>query len=638
MAESSASFFSRSFRLWAAFLLAADIAAHADDGDQPIVDGSSLPSRSQATAPPPSWAGKAFRNGVVAVANPYGAEAGAQILEQGGNAIDAAVAIAYALNVVEPQSSGIGGGGFMMIHLARGGRTFSIDSREKAPAGATRDMFAGVPSPTLQGVAVGVPGMVRGTALALRRHGKFPLAHVMAPAIRFAEKGFVATPRYVATSCNPRSQNSPEAAAFFCPGGQVPAQGTLIVNKPLAATLRKIAANGPDCFYEVSLARGCDIALGVVQGQRFSRPAASDPFAKHGGSMTLGDLRDYRAVERVPIEGSYRGYRIKSMGPPSSGALTAIQILKMLEQFPLGDGQQGFGFGSVKTLNVMAEAMRLGFADRADWMGDADFAPVPRKGLIDDTYLQKRGAAIVPGVLISPNPLPGDPRPYDTAGARPAQPVVKDAPATGPENGTTHFSVVDRWGNMVSYSNTIESSHGIGVFAGYPRRDGSFRNFGFLLNNELTDFNAAPSTNRVTGEEGYNDVQPGKRPRSSMAPTMLFTPEGEPWLAFGSPGGASIINSVVNIMVNLIDHKMPLQEAIDAARISVASDRPSVTLEEGFPQDTIQGMSSLGYQVSIGEVGAVQAVMVDQRTGKQYGAADSRREGTVIGLPRQGGR
>jgi gamma-glutamyltranspeptidase/glutathione hydrolase len=198
--------------------------------------------------------------------------------------------------------------------------------------------------------------------------------------------------------------------------------------------------------------------------------------------------------------------------------------------------------------------------------------------------------------------------------------------------------VVDKWGNVVSYTNTIESGYGIGVFAGYKRTDGSFRNHGFLLNNELTDFNTTPSTNPWTGSDGYNDVQPAKRPRSSMAPTMLFTPAGEPFLAYGSPGGATIINSVVNITVNLIDHKMGLQEAVDAARISVAGAGSNVTLEGRFPSSTADAMRALGYTVSIGDVGSVQAVLVDQQTGKQYGAADNRREGTVIGLPRPQGR
>jgi gamma-glutamyltranspeptidase/glutathione hydrolase len=614
--------------------------AHADsEGETLGVESSvKLPPRAQGT--PPSWTGKAYRQGVVAVANPFGAEAGAKILEQGGNAIDAAVAIAYALNVVEPQSAGIGGGGFMMVHLASTGQTFAIDTRERAPAGATRDMFADVPSASLQGVAVGVPGMVRGTAMAVEKYGRLPLAQVLQPAIRLADEGFAATPRFVSSpncpSSTSRAKNSPESAEYFCPGGQAIPAGTLVQNKPLAETFRLIAQHGPDCFYKLDLEKGCDIAMGIVEGQKWNRPQALNG---KGGSMTLADLEAYQPAVRTPIEGTYRGYRIKSMAPPSSGALTIIQILKMLERFPLGDAAKGFGFGSVNTLNVMADAMRLAFADRAVWMADADFVPVPTKGLINDDYLATRGTGITPGVRLLPATLlSSDPRPYQTAGLAPSVRLAVAEPGPGMENGTTHFSVVDKWGNVVSYTNTIESGYGIGVFAGYTKADGSVRKHGFLLNNELTDFNTTRSTNPWTGEAGYNDVQPLKRPRSSMSPTMLFSPEGKPILAYGSPGGATIINSVVNITINLIDHKMGLQEAVDAARISVASGGSTVALENRFPTTTADALRALGYAVSIGDVGSVQAVLIDRQTGKQYGAADDRREGTVIGLPRPGGR
>ena len=608
----------------------------ADEGDETPGVQSSVTLPAQAKGNPPSWAGKAFRQGVVTAGNPYGAEAGAQILEQGGNAIDAAVAIAYALNVVEPQSAGIGGGGFMMIHIARTGKTFAIDSREKAPAGATPTMFVGVPSPSLQGVAVGVPGMVRGTAKALEEYGNLSLAQVLQPAVKLADEGFAATPRYTAVSCNGRSTNSPEAEAYFCPGGQPVPVGSLVQNKPLAETFRLIAANGPDCFYTMIPAKGCDIAKGIVEGQKFNRPQA--PNGK-GGSMTFEDLANYKAATREPTEGKYRGYRIKSMSPPSSGGLTMIQMLKMLERFPLGDASKGFGFGSVNTINVMADAMRLAFADRSIWMGDSDFVPVPAKGLLNPDYLSLRGAAIVPGARINPNPTPGDPLPYQSAGLAPRTMLAVAEPVTGPGETTTHFSVVDNAGNIVTYTNTIESSHGIGVFAGYTRPDGSFRNFGFLLNNELTDFNLAPTTNSYTGTAGYNDVQPNKRPRSSMNPTMIFASDGKPFAAFGSPGGATIINSVLNVTLNLIDHKMSLQDAIDAPRASVTSAGSAISLEPGFSQATRDGLLKLGYTLpATADIGSVQAVIVDMQTGKQYGGADARREGTVIGLPRPRGK
>jgi gamma-glutamyltranspeptidase/glutathione hydrolase len=587
---------------------------------------------------PPQASGPAYKKGVVAVANPYAAEAGARILERGGNAIDAAVAIAYALNVVEPQSAGIGGGGFMMIHLDKGSRTFVIDTREKAPAGATPDMFVGVPNSSLQGVAVGVPGMVRGTADAVRKYGRLDLDEVLRPAIKLADEGFAATPRYAAVSCNSRSQNSPEAAAFFCPGGVAPVEGSLVQNKPLAQTFKLIARHGPDCFYKYMPQKGCDIAKGIVEGQKFNRPQA--PNGK-GGSMTYADLENYRAVERKPVEGSYRGYPIKAAMPPSSGGLTVIQMLKMLERFPIGDASQGYGFGSVNTINVMADAMRLAFADRSIWMGDSDFVPVPGRGLLHPTYVGLRGAAIVPGSRIDPNPTPGDPLPYDNPGHPGGKRLAVAEPVTGPGETTTHFVVADKWGNMVSYTNTIESSHGIGVFAGYTREDGSFRNHGFLLNNELTDFNTTPSTNPFTGSAGYNDVQPAKRPRSSMVPTMIFTPKGDPFIAYGSPGGATIINSVLNVTLNLIDHKMTLQDAINAPRVSITGTGSAISRDNGIApavglsQGTVDGLTALGYTVGApADIGSVQAVLVDPKSGKQYGAADARREGTVIGMNR----
>lgn len=594
---------------------------------------------------PPSWAGKAFRQGVVATANPYAAEAGAKILENGGNAVDAAVAIAYALNVVEPQSAGIGGGGFMLIHLARTGQTFAIDSRERAPAGATPGMFAGksFDAASTAGIAVGVPGMVRGTALAVETWGNLQLADVIAPAIKLADAGFAATPRYVSASCSSRARNYPETEAYFCPGGvSRVAVGELVQNLPLAATLRTIAANGPDAFYSG------DIAVGIVEGQKRFRSGVAGSV---GGTMTLADLADYEATVRAPVEGKYRGFTIKAMNSPSSGGLTLIQMLKMVERFPLSDASQGFGFGTTRTLNVMAEAMRIGFADRATWMGDADFSYVPDKGLINPVYTMIRGAAINPDARINPNPVAGDPRPYDIASLETNTRYAATESFSGPGGSTTHFSVVDKSGNMVTYTNTIESSHGAGMFAGYYPpgcvQITCFRNFGFLLNNELTDFNFTPSLNPFTGDPATNDVAPGKRPRSSMVPTMIFNADGEPIIAYGSPGGATIINSVFNVTLNLLDHRMTIQDAIDAPRISVTAAGGSIARDNGAPNSkftgfsaaAIAGLTAIGHVVQApADIGSVQAVVVDAHTGKQYGAADARREGTVIGLPRPGGK
>ncbi|HEU0198974.1 MAG TPA: gamma-glutamyltransferase [Burkholderiaceae bacterium] len=618
-------------------------AALADEADGTLGVESSVTLPPQAKGKPPNWAGQAFQQGVVSVANPYGAEAGAQILEQGGNAIDAAVAIVYALNVVEPQSAGIGGGGFMLIHLAKTGETFTIDSREKAPTAATPNMFEGksFDAASTSGLAVGVPGMVRGTALALKSWGNLSLAQTLAPAIKLADEGFAATPRYVSASCSARARNYPESEAYFCPGGvSRVAVGELVRNVPLAETLRTIANQGPDAFYSG------DIAQGIIEGQKRFRSIAG----AEGGRMTLADLAAYQPAVRAPVVGKYRGYTIKAMSSPSSGGLTLLQMLGMVERFPLGNAGQGYGFGSTRTLNVMAEAMRIAFADRAVWMGDADFSFVPEKGLINPIYTMMRGAAINPDARITPNPVAGDPRPFEMADAPAATQLVTVDSFSGPGGTTTHLSVVDQWGNMVSYTNTIESSHGAGMFAGYYppgcTEIACFRSFGFLLNNELTDFNFSPSDNPFTGEPATNDVQPHKRPRSSMTPAMIFDPAGKPIIAYGSPGGATIINSVFNVTLNLIDHGMTIQDAIDAPRLSVTAAGGAINIDNGAPGSrfngfspaSLDGLRALGHTVNAPlDIGSVQAVVVDAKTGKQYGAADARREGTVIGLPRPRG-
>jgi gamma-glutamyltranspeptidase/glutathione hydrolase len=305
----------------------------------------------------------------------------------------------------------------------------------------------------------------------------------------------------------------------------------------------------------------------------------------------------------------------------------------------------------------MAEAMRIAFADRAVWMGDADFSYVPAKGLIDRTYVEMRGNAINPDARQATNPVAGDPRQFDVVEAPASKHLASIESFAGPGGSTTHFSVIDEQGNMVSYTNTIESSHGAGMFAGYHppgcAEVACFKSFGFLLNNELTDFNFTPSTNSFTGDPATNDVEPGKRPRSSMVPAMIFNKHGEPIIAYGSPGGATIINSVFNVTLNLLDHGMTIQDAIDAPRLSVTAAGGSVSIDNGapgsrfnppgsavvgFPQASLDGLRALGHTVNApADIGSVQAVVVDARNGKQYGAADARREGTVIGLPRRHG-
>lgn len=568
-------------------------------------------------------------DGVVAVSHPAAAAAGARMLAQGGNAIDAAAAVQFALNVVEPQSSGIGGGSFMLIHLAKTGETVIVDSRERAPAAARADMFApdGLPMPFIQastsGLAVGVPGTLRGVDTALRRWGTMKLAKTLAPAIELAEHGFRVN-RFLAEDIahdDGRTQFQPETAAIFRPGGVPLVEGDWLVQPDLAKTLKLIAAKGPHVFYRGPMARA------IVKAQQRTR---SELGAASRGRMTLADLTRYQVAIRQPLIGHYRGWTLAGMPPPSSGGLTPFQMLKLLERFPLGDATQGYGFGSPRTLHVMIEAMRLAFADRAVWIGDDDAVPVPKLGLLHPGYLATRTALINPDRRMN-TPQAGDPQPWDTSAATRAKPsrTRQESPHT------THFSIVDRWGNVVSVTSTIEYTWGSGI---------TVPGYGFLLNNELTDFNYVPGADAATGNPGANDVAPAKRPRSSMAPTLLLK-DGKPVAAFGSPGGSSIINSVLNVTLNLIDHGMTPQQAIDAPRLSVTQATGQVNCEGGVSymqprfsvatQDALRtlghiGLGGAGTEGCQQTIGSVQAVFIDLTTGSHRGAADPRREGTVI--------
>lgn len=574
--------------------------------------------------------------GVVAVSHPLAAAAGARVLARGGNALDAAAAVQFALNVVEPQSSGIGGGGFMMVHLGKTGETFVVDSRERAPAAASANMFMqdgtamSFDTASASGLSVGVPGTLLGVNAALRRWGTLRLADTLAPAIALAAKGFRINRFLAADIANDgeRTRRQPETAAIFHPGGVPLTEGELLIQPDLAKTLKLIATKGTDVFY-----RG-PIAAAIVAAQQRSRTV---PASFGAGRMTRADLDHYRVVIRQPVISTYRGWTVVSTPPPSSGGLTVMQMLKLLEAYPLGDVRQGFGFGSANTLHVMIESMRLAFADRAVWIGDEDFIAVPKRGLLHPAYLATRARMIHLDQRMA-TPAAGNPLPYEST--RPQAAITLEAIPTEMEKGlhTTHFSIVDRWGNVVSYTSTIENTWGSGI---------TVPGYGFLLNNELTDFNFVPAANRTAGNPGANDVAPHKRPRSSMAPTMLFK-GNKAFAAFGSPGGSTIINSVLNTTLNLIDHHMSLQQAIDAPRLSVTDAAGTVSCEgiahfmqPRFSIQTQDALRARGHQ-SLGErssnactasIGSVQGVAIDLKTGIQYGAADQRREGTVITVP-----
>jgi gamma-glutamyltranspeptidase / glutathione hydrolase len=601
--------------------------------------GIVLPPTTEVVPAAPAWDGVAYKGGVVSVSHPLAAKAGADVLARGGNAIDAAAAIQFMLNVVEPQFSGIGGGGFMMVHLAKHNRSFAIDAREKAPATATPTQFVLTNVPAAQrftlastsGLAVGVPGTLAALDTALDRWGTIKLRDAIAPAIEVAEKGFRIN-RFLAANIagdGGRTSFQPETAAIFRPGGVALVEGDLLVQPDLGKTLRLIAKQGTKVFYKG------EIAEALVAAQQRSRTPVA---AEGAGRMTMRDLANYNVVIRDPVQVDYRGWTVSAMSPPSSGGLTVGQMLLMLERFPMGDASQGYGFGQPGTMHVMAEAMRLAFADRAVWMGDEDFVPVPKRGLLNPDYVATRSVMINPTSRMA-TPAAGNPLPYDAAMQGNKKTDFK--PHHGEEEArpshTTHFSVVDKWGNVVSYTTTIESTWGTGI---------TVPGYGFLLNNELTDFNFDPTANAATGNPGANDVAANKRPRSSMAPAIVFKGR-EPVAAFGSPGGSTIINSVFNVTLNLIDHGMSIQQAINAPRLSVTSATGGVSCEgvEAFQQPkfsiaTQDALRALGHLVPgtagtngcTAAIGSVQGVVIDLRTGRQYGGADPRREGTVIGL------
>ncbi len=612
-------------------MLAATGCATDEDGGVSLLEPLGIPGGATA---------EAFSGGIVTAAHPLAAEAGGRVLANGGNAIDAAVVTQFVLNVVEPTSSGIGGGGFMGVHLS-GGRTFFIDSREKAPAAASPTMFLqcdpncdGTNNKTIgdfedratSGIAVGVPGTLLGLAHALENYGSgnYSLARALEPAIELAENGFGINARLAELTADDRTGYWDETAATFRDENDDPlAEGFLLVQPDLAKTFRLIAANGVSAFYTGPM------AAAIALAQERSRETVGTPGK---GRMVKQDLQDYLEagiVERDAVMANYRGYTIAGMPSPSSGGNTVGQILACLEQFPLGNERRGFGEGALNTVNAMAESMRLAFSSRSVWMGDADFVELPDEGLLAAGYLKPRCEQISATARLD-EPRPGDPRPFD-----PDFDIDRAADIASGEEGevgidTTHFSVIDGDGNVVSYTSTIEGTWGSGI---------TVPGYGFLLNNELTDFNSEPMANDNPGayDPGANDVAAGKRPRSSMSPSIVF--DGDELLAaYGSPGGSTIINTVVNMTVNLIDHRMSVQEAIDAPRLHTSGG--AISLEPGFDLRVIDGLEALGHEVNVSDFGdaaepyvqgSVQAIVVDPNTGLRYGGADSRRAGTVTG-------
>ena len=535
------------------------------------------------------------QRGAVSAADPRAVAAGVEMLRAGGSAADAAFATMLALTVVEPQSSGIGGGGFLIYHDQRRGRLSSYDGRETAPRAATPGYFLGPDGRprgfrdvVAGGMSVGVPGNIRLMALAHARHGRLAWARLFQPAIRLARDGFAITPRLYRALAADGSLAGFSAWGrqyFYQPDGTPKPVGTVLRNPELAALLTRIARRGPNAFYT-----GPDAEALV----RTVREASRNP-----STMTMADVAGYRARIRQPVCGRYRVYRICGMAPASSGGTTVLAILKQLERFNL----RALGRDNPAAWHLIGESMRLAYADRDAWQGDSDFVAVPVAGLVDPAYLAARSLQISPDRAI----------PHVTAG-RPPGIRRQVAGVELQEAGTSHFVAVDGRGNVATYTSTIESAFGSGLTVN-----------GFFLNNELTDFNFSPVTD---GQPAANRVQGGKRPRSSMSPTIVYGPDGRVRLALGAAGGSTIIAQVAKAIIGVLDWDLSAQDAIALPQLIGMGDR--VTVERGTALEAlIPQLQALGQTVVPVEPG-YKANAIERVRGRWAGAADPRSEGTWL--------
>jgi gamma-glutamyltranspeptidase / glutathione hydrolase len=529
-------------------------------------------------------------HGMVSSQEALASRIGVEVLERGGNAVDAAVAIGFTLAVTLPRAGNLGGGGFMLVHEAESGETVAIDYREMAPAAAYRDLFLDAAGEVdsekawYSRSAAGVPGTVAGLALALERYGTLSLAEALAPAIRLAEEGIVVTSDLSDSleSHRERLLSVPASAAiFFHDDGRAYQPGETLVQADLARSLKEIAKGGPGAFYRGAIAE---------------RIAAD--MAANDGPMTRDDLATYQAVVRAPVHGSYRGYDVYSMPPPSSGGVHLVEILNILEGYPLGElGQNG-----AETIHLMAEAMKLAYADRSQHMGDPDFWPVPVAGLTAKAYAEALRATIDPKRARPADEIrPGDPAPYES-----------------PE--TTHFSVMDRWGNAVANTYTLNFGYGSGIVAAGT---------GILLNDEMDDFSSKPGVPNAYGLIGgaANAIEPGKRPLSSMTPTIVVK-DGRAFLATGSPGGSRIITTTLQIILNVIDHGMNIAAATYAPRVHHQWLPDELQVERGLSPDTLAALAAMGHNlVEVDAMGSTQSVL--HNDDGYFGAADPRRPGAL---------
>ena len=482
--------------------------------------------------------------GAVATVSELATQIGVNVLEAGGNAVDAAIAAAAVVNVTEPFSAGIGGGGFMLVYLADEDRVVGIDAREMAPAAATPDMFLDpatgesipfYPERISSGLAVGVPGTLAGWQEALARYGTLSLSEVLQPAIEIAENGFEVTQVFhdQVESNRERFAAFTSTSALYLPNGEAPEVGSTFTNPDLAATFRLIADEGVNAFYRGPI--GEDLVAAVQNPPTVENP----PFEVRAQTMTMADLDAYDVPMREPVSAEYRDYTVVGMAPPTSGGLTIGLILNTLEGYDLG------ALPREEAIHRMLEASRLAYSDRGAYMGDADFVNVPVQGLLSQDYADARREEI--GDEAGDDPAPGNPFAYQDD---PSPPLGAPETADTESTSTTHIVTADAQGNAVSFTTTIESIGGSGIVV--PGR-------GFLLNNELTDFSSDPV--------GPNAPEPFKRPRSSMSPTFVFE-GGDLRMALGSPGGSTIITTVMQIILNVVDFDMTLEEAVEAPRFT----------------------------------------------------------------------
>jgi gamma-glutamyltranspeptidase/glutathione hydrolase len=545
------------------------------------VFSAGAPARSQARAPEPERG----RRAMVASASDLATRVGVGILRKGGNAVDAAAAVGLALAVTYPIAGNLGGGGFMLLRTAEG-KTVAIDYRETAPARAKRDLYldgAGAVRPgasTTGYLAVGTPGTVAGLGLAVERYGKLKWRDVVEPARKLAAEGFPVSQTLSRTLKASKLGQFPESRRIFLRDGRPYAEGELFRQPDLAQTLARLRDKGPREFYEGRTAE-----------------LLAEDMKRHGGLITQQDLRDYRPQVRVPVRGSYRGHEIVTMPPPSSGGVALIQMLNMLERYDVA----ALGNGSSAKTHLLTEVMRRAFADRAEFMGDPAFVKLPLVGLTSKRY----AADLVKGINLEK--------------ATPSAQVKAGRPSAYESPQTTHFSVVDADGNAVSNTYTLNTAYGSGVTA---------TGTGVLLNNEMDDFTSKPGVPNAFGliQGEANAIEPGKRPLSSMTPTLVLK-DGKLLLVLGSPGGPTIINTVLQVIVNVTDHRMNLRQAVSEPRVHHQWLPDTLQHEPfGMPRDVADALRRRGHHLAAEAryIGDVQAVMVEPGAGYRLGFSDPR--------------